>query len=92
MKKRGKDVLSRAEIRSQLLDIWLSLEPIPPGATWLADNEVAEFPVAIVDQFGDGNAGVHYHEPGVVILRPKIRYPAHSFVEALLVSQVVEGE
>lgn len=90
--KRGRDVLTRAEIRSQLRDIWFQLEPIPPGATELADNEVAEWPVAIVDHFGDGNAAVHYHEPGVVILRPRVHYPVHSFVEALLVSEVIEGD
>lgn len=91
VKKRGKDVLTRAEIRVQLRDIWLQLKPIPPGATELADDEVAEWPVAIVDHFEDGNAAVHYHEPGVVILRPGVEYPAQSFVEALLVSEVVEG-
>ena len=90
MKKLGKDVLTRAQVRAQLREIWSVLEPIPPGATELAENEVAEFPVAIVDHFGDGNAAVHYSEPGVVTLRPGVKYPTHSFVEALLVSEVRE--
>jgi hypothetical protein len=90
--KRGKDVLTRAEVQAQLRDIWLQLEPIPSGATELADNEVSEFPVAIVDHFEDGNAAIHYHEPGVVVLRPRVQYPVRSFVEALLVSEVIEGD